>query len=280
MSNEYNRGNSFGQSPYGSGNSYNPNVPFGASPSGNSYDPNVPFGANPAGNSAPPRSSGKKGTVARRNGTYTNVRTDIDIDGAKVIPFTTSYRRKYNAITAVLSLIVIAGIVIGPMYLTTVPPESLPFTGEQIVLGAFFIAVTLLTIVDMIIVPVLRFRYIKSVCTYSDTGIFVDYEVHKISSGRSGHHHQTTAYYPRYLVNCNGKRQIRTLLDYRLIPKDNEPDAELHFNPDGPEMYIVNDRGVRKERIARAIVGLIVFAIVLSVVGPTLITLVTSIFGK
>ena len=268
----------------GGGNSYDPNVPYGAqnNPFGGNNNPNVPYGAqnNPFGGSNNPNVPYGAPTAPYGGGfntpysgypngfdpnmplhdklLYQRMNNDPALAGAEIIPLP----KNYDQSRAITMLFVIFGLVVllggAPSFMIAAISYLHLDTGfwfSPFVMAGCLAAV----IARVLVIRALYLRSVRKKCTCRSEAKFLDYDVRIIykAVGRSGRnrkpiYRKIEVYYPRFLVTCNGKKQIRTLPKYRRM-RHSEPDTEVYFNPNGIGMYIPHDKVAIEEIKNRAI---------------------------
>lgn len=194
-----------------------------------------------------------------------------DQAGARVIPFYDG-TKKYQSKTFV---IFVAGLLIATAGMPVVSTIS-NFTKMNLsrIYPMIYFGLTIVLLILLLIVgPLMDYVHMKRVCTCRSTGKFAGYEERpvKVRSGKNTYR-TFIGYYPRYLVNCNGKKQIRICTFYRRSPQT-EPDKELCFNPDGGEVYDADDKKTVCILLIKAGIALAVTAVLITLLVPSVMSM-------
>lgn len=259
----------------GTGNSYDPNVPYGGT--GSSYDPNMPYSGTGNGYNSGYfyGGTGVSNSTANTAGSpsYQEEQqiTPPNTAGAEVIPFYdgTKYQSKAIILFVALFFLAVVGAPVGSILLENDPS----FNFDRMFPIIFFGMLILLFIFLLVVTPLMDYFYLKRVCTCRSTGKFVDYEKRPVRIKTGKHSYKTfTGYYPRFLVDCNGKKQIRTYTSYSRSPQE-EPDKVLLFNPKGRELYEEGDKTILYGIMIKAGMALLIIVTLGSMIMPSVLAM-------
>ncbi len=187
---------------------------------------------------------------------------------AQVIPLCKDFGQKYQRIGAIVCVILVFfGMLFSNLWANSISAQEATNSIGTFFKGTF-VAVLLVTVVQMIILPILDYQYVNRVCTAKCMGKFVDYDIRTIRKRVSRYSYRTiTVYHPRYLIYYNGRKQLRTLPAYRKEPRY-DVEAVLCFNPDGGEMYNIDEYKGNREVLFKIIAGVAIIVVFLIITTP------------